>query len=241
MIPSISGPVLGSNNFGTAWGSAVGGLVTWEPFDFGLRRANVSVADCARSRAEATLKRTEFEVSVATADAYLTIMATEETVRAAQAAVDRDEVLLRSVRALTDAQLRPGADASRAEAELAAARTQLAQAQQAVAVAKSVFAQFVGLQPQQIGLDGAKTPAASAGSRSPVHSNPPRIRLPRNKTQLWSSEGGVGCARKSYFPRFYRSRFGLCPRNRRADQWARSGRAEWSGAGLRKTMHWGLP
>src|SRR5947209_5435049 len=39
VIPSISGPVLGTNNFGTVWGSAVGALVTWEPFDFGLRRA----------------------------------------------------------------------------------------------------------------------------------------------------------------------------------------------------------
>src|SRR6266852_9828343 len=41
VLSSMSGPVIGSNNFGTAWGSAVGGLVTWEPFDFGLREANV--------------------------------------------------------------------------------------------------------------------------------------------------------------------------------------------------------
>src|SRR5262245_37901723 len=33
VIPSISGPVIGSNNLGSVWGSAVGGLVTWEPFD----------------------------------------------------------------------------------------------------------------------------------------------------------------------------------------------------------------
>src|SRR5437879_1732598 len=45
VIPSISGPVLGTNNFGTVWGSALGGLVTWEPFDFGLRRANVAIAE----------------------------------------------------------------------------------------------------------------------------------------------------------------------------------------------------
>src|SRR5690242_1485616 len=32
VIPSISGPVLGSNNFGTVWGSAAGVLVSWEPF-----------------------------------------------------------------------------------------------------------------------------------------------------------------------------------------------------------------
>ena len=39
VIPSISGPVLGSNNSSSVWGSAIGGLVSWEPFDFGLRRA----------------------------------------------------------------------------------------------------------------------------------------------------------------------------------------------------------
>src|SRR5436305_1714884 len=44
VIPSISGPVIGANNFGTVWGSAIGALVTWEPFDFGLRQANVNAA-----------------------------------------------------------------------------------------------------------------------------------------------------------------------------------------------------
>ena len=48
VIPSMSGPVIGSNNFGTVWGSAIGGLVTWEPFDFGLRDANVAAANAAR-------------------------------------------------------------------------------------------------------------------------------------------------------------------------------------------------
>src|SRR5438093_10348316 len=42
VIPSISGPVLGTNNADSVWGSALGGLVTWEPFDFGLRRASVA-------------------------------------------------------------------------------------------------------------------------------------------------------------------------------------------------------
>jgi outer membrane protein len=156
VIPSISGPVLGSNNFGTVWGSAVGGLVTWEPFDFGLRGAGVSAARASRARAEATVKRTEFEVSVATADAYLTYAAAQDTLRAAQAGVTRAEVLQRSVHALADAELRPGADASRADAELAVARTQFVQAQQAVEVAKIVLAQFVGRQPEEVGINAPK-------------------------------------------------------------------------------------
>src|SRR6202051_4375370 len=57
VIPSISGPVLGSNNFGTAWGSAIGVLVTWEPFDFGLRKASVDASVAAGAGSEAALKK----------------------------------------------------------------------------------------------------------------------------------------------------------------------------------------
>src|SRR5579872_6661683 len=73
VIPSMSGPVIGTNNLGTAWGSAIGALVSWEPFDFGLRRANVEVANSTRAQSEAALKRTRFEVAVAATDAYLTM------------------------------------------------------------------------------------------------------------------------------------------------------------------------
>src|SRR5262249_48136839 len=72
VIPAISGPVLGTNNFGTVWGSAVGTFVTWEPFDFGLRRANVSAATAVRTRTQATLNRTQFDATPATQHADLT-------------------------------------------------------------------------------------------------------------------------------------------------------------------------
>src|ERR1017187_10128509 len=62
VIPSMSGPVLGSNNLGSAWGSAIGTLVTWEPLDFGLRASNVSLATAARAQSEAALERTRYEV-----------------------------------------------------------------------------------------------------------------------------------------------------------------------------------
>ena len=38
-VPGISGPVLGTNGLGSVWGSALGLLVSWEPFDFGFRSA----------------------------------------------------------------------------------------------------------------------------------------------------------------------------------------------------------
>src|SRR5258708_34593260 len=44
VLPSISGPVLGTNSLNNVWGTAIGGTGSWETFDFGLRQANVNGA-----------------------------------------------------------------------------------------------------------------------------------------------------------------------------------------------------
>jgi outer membrane protein len=143
IVPSMSGPVINSNNGGSVWGSATGLLVNWQPFDFGLRRANVQSAVDARNKADATVRRTELEVSTAAADAYLTVLVAGQTKQAAQAAVDNWETLLQSVHALAVAELRPGADESRIDAEKAVAMTQLALAQEALEMSRATLAKFV--------------------------------------------------------------------------------------------------
>src|SRR5438552_3613375 len=203
VIPAISGPVLGSNNnSGSVWGSAIGGLVTWEPFDFGLRRASIAAAAASKTRSEAALKRTQFDIAAAAADAYLTLAAAQETVRAAQAGADRAEVLVRSVRALVDAQLRPGADASRAEAELAAARTQVARAQQATEVARAVLAQFVGVDPAQITLAAPRLlqlPPSPAPPPFNTAANPIAV---EHNAAVEHAKAQLNILDKSYYPRF---------------------------------------
>ena len=202
-IPSISGPVLGTNNFGTAWGSAVGTLITWEPFDFGLRQAKVAAASAVRAQQEATLKRTQFDVTVATADAFLTLVAAQEAVRAAQAGVDRAEVISRTIGALANSQLRPGADASRAQAELAAARTQVIQAQQAVEVARANLSQFLGAEPAQITVSTSKLlqlPPEQTVAPIDIAKNP--ISLEQNAA-VGQLRAQLKTLERSYFPRFY--------------------------------------
>jgi outer membrane protein TolC len=202
VIPPISGPVLGTNNFGTAWGSAAGILVSWEPFDFGLRRAGVEAAEAARSRSEAALSRTRYEVAIAAAGAVLTVAAAEETARAAQAGIDRAGVLVRVVSALVKAELRPGADESRVRAELAAAQTQGIQAQQAIAVARATLAQFTGLDPGQIALDTARLrdlPAETPSGAASISNNP--IAREQNAA-VDEARAELKILDRSYYPRF---------------------------------------
>jgi len=203
VIPSMSGPVIGSNNLGSVWGSAIGGLVTWEPFDFGLRGANVEVSNAARVQSEAAVRRTQFEVAVAAADAYLTLVAAKETVRAAQAGVDRAEVVVKTIAAQVNAQLRPGADQSRVEAELAAARTQLIQAEQAIDVSAATLSQFVGTEPSSIAVVSGNLvtlPPEQALGALNMTVNPVMI---EQNAAVEEARAQLRVLERSYFPRFY--------------------------------------
>ena len=155
-IPPISGPVIGSNNGGSVWGSATGVLVTWEPFDFGLRHANVVATRAAKAKADAALLNSQLEVGTAAADAFLTYIAANETVRAASAAVDNWDTLLKTIHALATAQLRPGADESRIEAELAMTSTQLVYARLAEEQSKATLAKFLASPSQDLKLDSER-------------------------------------------------------------------------------------
>lgn len=143
VIPQVAGPVNPASGV-TRFGSALGALFTWEPFDFGLRRARMDVAESESSQARAAEESAALDVASAAADAFLVALAAAETVRAAQATVERMQVLDRTIATLVANQLKAGAEGSRARAELARARTQLAQTEQAAALARAALAEAVG-------------------------------------------------------------------------------------------------
>lgn len=153
VIPSISGPAQGTNALSNIWGSAVGTLVSWEPVDFGFRKANVGTAKATRDRAAAEVNVTKLQVATAAADAFLTIAAAQQTVVAARAGVERARVLNDVIGTLAKNELRPGADASRSRAEFALAQTQQIQAEQAVAVARAALAQLLGTKLESIVIE----------------------------------------------------------------------------------------
>lgn len=144
-LPAISGPPLAENSMTNVWGTMIGFSVAWEPFDFGLRKAQVNSAEAAQRRAELGVERTRFEVAAATADAYLTLLAAEEMMKSADAARKRALALEEVVGAQVRAELRPGLDLTRAKAETALAESQKIQAEQAVAVAQANLSQYLGV------------------------------------------------------------------------------------------------
>lgn len=79
------------------------------------------------------------------AAAFLAMVQAEQGVTAAAADVDRRTVLARAARTLADNELRPGAEASRAEAERAAADTRAILARQTLVLAQTHLTRVLGV------------------------------------------------------------------------------------------------
>lgn len=175
VVPPISGPVLGTTSFDSVWGSAGGVLLSWEAVDFGVRKASVNVARAHTTLAKAQTELSELDGAAAAADAFLTVLASDEAVRAARANVERLRVFADSVGVLVKNQLRPGADQSRAEAELAIGRNQLTQALQTSELAVAALTAAIGAAGTAITLDGAavaNVPDPLPGETPPLASHP---------------------------------------------------------------------
>ena len=175
VVPPISGPVLGTTTYDSVWGSAAGVLLSWQAVDFGLRKANVQVARAQASQAQAVAALTELDATAAAADAFVNVLAADEAVRAVRANVDRLQTFAESVRTLVRNQLRPGADESRADAELAVAQNQLSQAVQTSALARAALADAIGAAGTPLTLDVgplSKLPSLPPAEASDVSGHP---------------------------------------------------------------------
>src|SRR4051812_22446119 len=173
VLPSISGPVLPSASGQGVWGNAAGGLLSWEPVDFGLRSATVREAEAGVVRARAEEGLTRLAVQNAVGGAFLVVVSAQQALGAAEADVRRREVLARAAHTLADNQLRPGAEASRADAELAAAGTRVIGAQEDVTRGRTTLARMLGMPDVSVRVNTARlldaVPATGAAAPAAPH------------------------------------------------------------------------
>ncbi len=188
VLSSLSGPVLPAASTRSVWGSAAGGLFSWEPFDFGLRGAVVREAEAGVARARAEEGLTRLAVQNAVGVAFLGVVSAQQAVTAAEADVRRRDVLARAAHTLADNQLRPGAEASRADAELAAAHTRAIQARQALILGQATLARVLGIADGPVAVSAGQLldpPVSGTTSRAPVPEHP----------LVQSEQAAVGLAR----------------------------------------------
>jgi outer membrane protein TolC len=171
-IPQVSGPPSGRSFSDAALGAVYGIGASWDALGLVSRMALVDATLADERQARAAVDARRLAIGFDAADQFLAVLARAETVRAARATVERTRVFAIIVEALTRQELRPGADLSRAQAELALANTQLIRAEEAEVVSRTELARALGIPGSTVALD--------AGKLLEAPHQPPEARLAQN-------------------------------------------------------------
>lgn len=150
IVPNISGIVRDSNSFVGGFGFTSGALVSWEPFDFGLRKAQVNVARSTTMQSQAQIAVTELDVASRAADAFLSVLAAQQVQRAAQSKLERLTVFLETVRVLAQKEMKAKTDEYLAEAELVRSKDELIAAEQNYKIAVAALIKWTGLSSETV-------------------------------------------------------------------------------------------
>ena len=202
VIPSLTGPVLPTHSFRSTFGSAGGVLLSWEPFDFGARKAQVEVARSLTKQANVGVEVTRLDVATSAADAFLGTLASQEAVRAAEANVSREQVFADAVHVLVKNGLRAGADAARVDAELSAARNQLNLAQQTTEISRATLAEALGTPGSFVSIDPGPLLDLPPNTTVPVTDLESHPLALAQKAAIETVRARERVLDRSYFPRF---------------------------------------
>ena len=145
VFPAISGPATTGTNMTPFFFTAGGVSLDWAPLDFGLHKARIQLAKTLAEQAKTQYASTELDVGLTAANAFLDAIIAFEQVRAAEQNVTSFEQFHQIVHAEVAASLKPGADESLSEAQLANARNDLIRAQLSRDLAYANLANSMGL------------------------------------------------------------------------------------------------
>lgn len=204
IVPNISGVVRNSNNFQGGFGFTAGGLISWEPFDFGLRKAQVNVARSASMQSQLQIAVTQLDVESHAADAFLSVLAAQQVVKAAQSKVDRFKIFLETVHVLSQKEMKAKTDEYLAEAELVRAKDELIAAEQNYKIAVAALIKWTGLSSETVdAVPGALLKEAPASYFT--------VADPRMHPQALAQKAAIDVihARKHALDRTYAPRFFL--------------------------------
>jgi len=202
VVPSVSGPILPTTN-SNAWVSAAGLLVSWQPVDFGYRAAVVDTARAGENMARANVLLTRLDVAAAVMSGYFRLISAQEITKAASADVERRKTLAKRVHVLVDNQLRPGADGSRSDAELAAARIRLIQSQTEEKVARIALASLLEVDAERLNVtvgELSELPPREEEATGPSSSHPAAV---AEDAQIRVAAAHLHALDRSYVPKFY--------------------------------------
>lgn len=145
VFPANPGPGFNSVTMDPRFFSGAGFNLDWAPIDFGLHKARIQLAKEQYGQTKAQYGATKLDIQIAAANAFLDVVEAIQQVRAAEENVSSFAQFSAIVGSQVSAQLKAGADAALAEAQLANARNQLLRARLNYKISRTNLANSLGL------------------------------------------------------------------------------------------------
>lgn len=145
VFPANPGPGFGSVGMSPLFFSGQGFNLDWAPLDFGLHKARIQLAKEQYRQTEKQFVASQLDVEIAAASAFLDVVQASAQVEATEENVRSFDQFKTVVDAQVKADLKPGADAALALAQLANSQNQLLQARLNYDVARADLANALGL------------------------------------------------------------------------------------------------
>lgn len=203
-FPIQSGRVTNSSSMKSIWGTNQGANFNWLLYDFGLRGANVQVAQAETKLARANLKLTELDVAFAAAEMYLHTVAAEQTIKAARATVNRMQAAQLTVQTLVAKGLQPGVDAARADYDVSQAKIGLIKAERATELARVDLAERLGIAGTYITVVSdplIKTPTQRVPLSAIHYESHPLVLLESAGVKTWAAK--VHSLDRTWYPHLW--------------------------------------
>jgi outer membrane protein len=153
VFPAMAGPGLDNTTMRPYFFSGAGVSVDWAPIDFGLHKARIDLSKLQYQQASASYATTKLDVEISTASSFLDVIEAAEQVRAMEENVTSFQKFSEVVHAQVNAFLKPGADASLADAQWANARNQLLRARLSYDLAIANLANSIGVGGQEVTVE----------------------------------------------------------------------------------------
>jgi outer membrane protein len=205
VFPAISGPATTSNTLRPLFFASTGVSLDWAPLDFGLHKARIQLAKTLAEQSKTQYSSTELDVGLTAANAFLDAVISVEQVKAAEQNVLSFEQFSQVVQAQVTASLKPGADESLAQAQLANARNDLIRAQLSRDLAFQNLANAIGLGGKTIDINSTgiseRAEPADVQRGKPVFEEVPILQAAN--AVLLSTVAQKKVLDKEYFPVFH--------------------------------------
>jgi outer membrane protein len=205
VFPAISGPATNTNTLRPLFFSSTGVSLDWAPLDFGLHKARIQLAKTLAEQSKTQFASTELDVGLTAANAFLDAVISVEQVKAAQQNVLSFEQFNQVVSAQVTASLKPGADESLSQAQLANSRNDLIRAELSRDLAFQNLANAIGLGGKTIDIDATgiseRAEPADVQKSAPVFEQVPILQAAN--AVLLSAVYQKRVLDKEYFPVFH--------------------------------------